>query len=458
MPQAEILIVDDEPDIRRLVGEILADEGYRVRTAENAAAARAAREQARPDLVLLDVWMPDLDGVSLLKEWYQAGLTHPVVMMSGHGTVETAVEATRLGAYDFIEKPIGLAKLLLTVERALESQRLKRENEGLRKLAVPLVEHLGAAPATVRLRGQLERLATLDTAVLLRGEVGSGKEALARYLHSLSPRAARPFVVLSAGGIALENASSELYGVEVGHDVRPGRLEQADGGTLYLDEPADLPLSMQQSLAAALERRSVRRAGGAQELALDVRLVTGTAHDLEALVQRSALREDLYYQLNVLPIDVPALRDRLEDVPDLLRVYSEYFPARDRVPLRTFTLAAQNRLRRHDWPGNIRELRNLVQRLLILGGGGPIDVDEVEAALSSRRGTPAVPAMSNEPSALYALPWRDAREAFEREYLSQALRAADGSVGKLARAVGLERTHLYRKLKALGLDFGQDSE
>ncbi len=448
MAAAHILVVDDEPDIRSLVKEILIDEGYLVDTAEHAAAARAALRAQRPDLVLLDVWMPDTDGISLLREWAQSGRDPlAVVMMSGHGTIETAVEATRLGAYDFIEKPISLAKLLLTVERALETTRLKQENEGLRRRIPDAIEPIGSSRALIDLKAQLERAANVDASVLLEGEPGTGKQLLARYLHERSSRRSGPFVVVSGAALMKPDAARDLFGSEENGEARYGLLEQAQGGTLYLDEIGGLSATLQSRLAAALHARQFARVDGHTAVKLEARIVAGTAKSLSQEVAEGRFDEALMYELRVLPLRVPSLRERPEDIPDLLRWFAETYADRDQLPYRRFTVAAQNRLRQYAWPGNVRELSNLVQRLLILGQGDEADLSEIEAALGPPR------SIKNDAPALdLGLPLREAREQFEREYLMHQLKMAGGSVGKLAKAVGLERTHLYRKLRSLGVE------
>jgi two-component system nitrogen regulation response regulator NtrX len=456
MASGRILVVDDEPDIRTTVKEILEDEGYQVMLAAGAAAAREARTQGRPDVVLLDIWMPETDGISLLREWAQAGaLTTPVIMMSGHGTVETAVEATRLGAYDFIEKPISLAKLLLTIERAREASRLKRENEGLREqLALPL-EPIGASKAMSALRAQLDKLTQHDTSILIQGEAGTGKESLARWLHARSQRQGGPFIAVAPGGIPREHLAAALFGSEDANGVQPGLLEQANGGTLFLDEVAELDAELQQRLSSVLERRALVRSGGAGSVSLDLRVIASTSQNLEALVKAGAFREELYYLVNVVPLAVPPLRQRSEDVPELLRTYADFFARRDKLPYRHFPVAVQNRLRNHDWPGNVRELRNLVQRLLIMGNRDEVMVEEVEAALGKAAEAALAPTVAADTPAAaidFNLPLREAREQFERAYLLRQLQDAGGSVGKLAKMVGMERTHLYRKLRDLGVD------
>jgi len=444
-----ILVVDDEPDIRDLVREILSEEGYEVEAAENGETARRVRRQRRPDLVLLDIWMPDVDGITLLKEWRESGgLPGPVIMMSGHGTVETAVEATRLGAWDFIEKPISLAKLLLTVERALEAHKLRRENEGLKRRIPAVSEPIGKSSPMRELREQARRLSQHDTWVLVRGEPGSGKETLARYMHGLSPRGSSPFVDMSPGSITPENAAVELFGSEEGEAVYYGRLEQAAGGTLFLDEVGDMNPETQVRLSSALEDGQFLRVGGSVPVSVDVRVVAASCRDLEEEMRKGRFREELFYRLNVVPLSVPPLRERSEDVPDLLHFYVDYFCSRENLSYRRFSVAAQNRLRQYDWPGNVRELRNLVQRLLIMGNAEEVDVAEVEGAL----GRGLAGDRREAPEGVYDLPLREAREQFERRYLQHQLRAVEGNVSRLAKAVGMERTHLYRKLRALGID------
>ncbi len=445
-----ILVVDDEPDIRNLVQEILEDEDYEVATAENGERARTALRSRRPDLILLDIWMPDLDGITLLKEWAEDdGLPCPVIMMSGHGTVETAVEATRLGAYDFLEKPLSLAKLLLTVERALEAEKLQRENIGLRRRSAPVVEPSGKSPVMQRLREQIKRIAQHDTWVLITGEPGSGRETFARYLHSQSGRRDRPFVDLGVSAIAKGNSARELFGSEENGRIHYGGLEQASGGTLFLDEVADMDLEAQAQLLGALDTGSFLRLGGSDPVKIDVRIIAATLRNLDDEVQAERFREDLFYHLNVVPLHIPPLREHHEDVPELLAYYVDWFATHEKLPYRHFSVAAQNFLRNHAWHGNVRELKNLVQRVLILGAGEEIGQDEIETALGA---APAAVAPTLNIPVSFDQPLRQAREQFEKAYLEFQLKKHAGNVSKMAKEVGMERTHLYRKLRSLGVE------
>ena len=458
MSTSHILVVDDEPDIRNLVREILEDEGFAVTTAENAEQARQCRRQRRPDLILLDVWMPDTDGITLLKEWSEAGGSDvPVIVISGHGTVETAVEATRLGAYDFIEKPLSLAKLLLSVRRALENAALQRENLGLRSRIDGAVEPIGGSPVMLRLREQVKRIASHNTSVFITGESGTGKELLARYLHANSTRHAGPFIAVGVAGLARENPAIELFGFEEGGRVHFGSLEKANGGTLFLKDIADLDLSIQARLLSALENQAFLRVGGHDPVKVDVRIVAVTRYNLQEEVQAGRFRDDLYYHLNVVPLHLPPLKERAEDVPDLLDYYVDHLVQREGLPRRVFTLGAKQRLRAYDWPGNVRELRNLVQRLLILGTRDTVEGAEIDQVLGIQVATTVV-ATTATPAPGFDLPLREARERFEKAYLEYQLQAAGGSVSKVATKVGMERTHLYRKLRSLGIDPRQIKE
>jgi len=453
MSAPRILVVDDEADIRSTLKEVLTDEGNEVDVAADAAQARAARTRHEPDLVLLDIWMPDTDGITLLREWSRAGLLGcPVVMMSGHGTVETAVEATRLGAFDFVEKPLSLAKLLRVVERALDSGRKKRL--ATRALVPPLLAPVGKSRLMQGLREQIQQVAGRDASVLLLGESGTGREAFARYLHSLSARAERAFVAVAGGSLDERNAVERLHGVERDGVVEPGLYEQAAGGTLYLAGLEDFHPAVQRVLLADLDAGTFQRVGGHENVRIDARIVSSAQVSFDLNGDGEPFRRDLLAHLNLIVLRVPPLRDYAEDVPELLRYYVDRLVDEERLTFRRFGVAAQNRLRNYPWPGNIRELKNLVHRLLLLGGDEEIRLEEIERELATQ-----LP--QDEPLVkqdLLALPLREAREAFERAYLQQQLLLCNGKVGQLAKRVGMERTHLYRKLRSLGVDFRQSAD
>jgi len=449
MSTGKILVVDDEADIRQLLEEILSEEGYEVISAANAAQARQQREAGTPDLVLLDIWMPDSDGISLLREWSTSDEIRPcpVVMMSGHGTVETAVEATRLGAFDFIEKPVSLAKLLRTVERALESGR--QPGRAARQIVPTTVVPVGRSRVIHALREQSERVAAHSTPVLITGEPGTGREAFARYIHSLSQRARGPFVRLVASALQDADAESVLFGRAAEAGSEPGMLGRARGGTLFINELSDLCPSAQRLLLGALENGRFTPVGAGTAQAVDLRIISSAPPGFEHAPAAAGFRRELLTQLAVVVLKVPPLREYSEDVPELLRHYLDKLVDTDGLPFRKLGVAAQNRLRNYPWPGNVRELRNLVQRLLIMGGDEEIGLEEVEQALGEE--SPSDEGLLSQD--LMALPLREAREQFERAYLQQQLQLCEGKVGQLAKRVGMERTHLYRKLRALGIDF-----
>ena len=449
MPQANILVVDDEPDIRQLVAEILEDEGYQVRAAENGASARAAFARHTPDLVLLDIWMPDIDGITLLKEWSgRKGLPCPVVIMSGHGSVETAVEATRVGAFDFLQKPISLARLLAIVSLALASSRPAGES-ARRPSMLSIHEPIGSSPAMQRLRTSAAQAATRESPVLITGEPGSGRQSLARYIHERSNRPG-PFVTVDHGGLERNAPRAYLLGTASGPIPQPGLLAQAAQGSLYLGDIQNLSAEARKIITQALEAGQFMAEDGGARQALTCRIMASGPEDLAELAHRDADLQRLYYHVKVLPLHVAPLRERTEDVPELVRFLADWFPDQEDLPYRPFSVSAQNRLRNHNWPGNVRELHNLVRRLLILGGEGEVSQAEVEEALRDNPfETASVPGGQHP---LFDLPLREAREVFEREYLSHRLKQVGGSVGKLAESVGMERTHLYRKLRALGID------
>lgn len=431
MSQAQILVVDDEPDIRQLVQEILEDEGYSVQVAQDGESARLAYLQQKPDLVLLDIWMPDIDGISLLKEWSAAGkLESQVVIMSGHGTLETAVEATRLGAFDFIQKPLSLAKLLATVRKALDA-RPHAETADSGAQHTLLVEPLGTSPAMQLLRNKARQAAGHNSPVMITGEPGSGRRTLARYIHQLSA------------------VSGEMVTFDHGRTIE-GLLEEAVNGTLFIPDLPKLSAETQSLLDESIESGGYTPAGGTSKRTLSCRIICSAHKDLEKTVRDGQVLSSLYFRLNVLPIQIPSLRERPEDIPELVRYFSDWFPNQENLPYRQFSVSVQNRLRNHSWPGNVRELRNLIQRLLVLGGNGEVSMQEIEAELS--HGTAGIETAGEGYQALFDLPLREAREQFEREYLIYQLKKAGGSVGKLSESVEMERTHLYRKLRSLGID------
>jgi two-component system nitrogen regulation response regulator NtrX len=444
-----LLVVDDEPDIRHLVSEILEDEGYEVAMAEDAEAARQLKTTMNPNLILLDIWMPDTDGITLLKEWVaEDSLTCPVVMMSGHGSVESAVEATRLGAYDFLEKPLSMAKLLLIVGRALEASYLQQENAGLRQATAVEIEPVGKSAAVARIKDQLKRLAQHDARVLFVGEPGVGKELYARYLHNNSSHRDGPFIDVAVGSISPENSAVEFFGKEFGGKVYPGLLERAHKGTLFLGEITSMDKETQLRLLSALESSSFLRVGGSEAVRVDVRLAASTRISLDEEVKSGRFRQDLYYLLNEVTMEIPPLRTHSEDVPALLAFYVDYFVTQDKLAFRRFSMAAQNFLRNYCWRGNVRELKNLVQRLMILGVGEDIELDEVKSAMGTATGE--MTGIASVPD-FFNLPLKEARDHFEKAYLEYHFERTGGSVAKLSAAVGMERTHLYRKLHSLNI-------
>lgn len=447
MSSGHVLVVDDEADIRALIQEILNDEGYEVTTASNAAEARSARDEIKADLVLLDIWMPDTDGISLLREWSEAGkLDCPVVVMSGHGTVDTAVEATRLGALDFVEKPLSIAKLLRTVERALDSSR----KPAAPKTALPsLIAPIGRSQLMKTLREYVQKLAALDSHVLFVGEPGSGRSAFASYLHSLSDRSNGPLVTLMSASLTDDNVEEALFGSESGDEIHTGYMERAENGTLIIDELSDLSEQAQKLVQSAIEQGRFTRRNGKTPIELRARIAATVDADYEALIEADDLRRDLIASLSTLVVQVPPLREYAEDVPELLNYYVDRLVDTDGASFRRFSVAAQNRLRNYPWPDNVRELKNLVQRLLLTGEEEEITLEEIENEIRATT-TADEPLVKQD---LLSLPLREAREQFERAYLQQQLVLCDGKVGKLASRVGMERTHLYRKLRSLGVDF-----
>jgi DNA-binding NtrC family response regulator len=453
MSTPRILIIDDEADIRSTLRQVLRDEGYQVDVAADAAAARLARTTTTPDLIFLDIWMPDVDGITLLREWQaQGSLRCPVVMMSGHGTVETAVEATRLGAFDFVEKPLSLAKLLSVVDRALKASLGQRAST--HAFARTDLAPVGKSHLMQQLRSKIQQLAPTKSAVLLVGEVGSGRDAYARYLHALSPSSNAPFVSVMCGSLDDTHVSARLRGSEHNGRLEPGLYEQAAEGTLYLNGIEALSLEAQRVLLADIKAGAYTPVNSTQSKPLTARWVCSVLSKTDASGTGHQFVRDITVYLNLITVDVPPLRAYAEDVPDLLRYYVDRLADEYRLPLRRFGVAAQNRLRNYPWPANVRELSNLVHRLLVAGGEAEIGLAELESELTPQGQSHEALVKQD----LLALPLREAREAFERAYLQQQLLLCNGKVGLLAKRVGMERTHLYRKLRSLGVDFRQSSD
>jgi len=437
---ARILVVDDEANIRELLDEILSEEGYDVTTAEDAAHAREARRAASFDLTLLDIWMPDTDGITLLKEWADSGSLGPVVMMSGHGTVDTAVEATRLGALDFIEKPVSLSQLLRTVSKALLGRGAGRGAPSL----LPRTHSLVGKSAVMRaLRERIQNVAQLDSNALLTGEAGSGRELAARCLAGASRRSSGPFEIVHGAELSPEDASRLL----VGTAAEPGALPRATGGVLFIAGVERMSPRAQSVLFDALNGLDESVPGGRPDVRILASAMPGFERDTD-------FRNDLLGMIASAVVRVPALREHAEDVPELLRFHTDALVEREGLPFRGFSIAAQNRLRNYPWPGNVRELEHVVQQMLVFGGQDDVSLAEVEAELAAES-TDSEPLIKQD---LLAMPLREAREHFERAYLQQQLQLCGGKVGQLAKRVGMERTHLYRKLRALGVDFRQSAQ
>jgi two-component system nitrogen regulation response regulator NtrX len=452
---AEILIVDDEADIRDLVAGILQDEGYVARTARNSDDAIASVMARRPNLIFLDIWLQGskLDGLQLLDILKTEQAEIPIVMISGHGNIETAVAAIKHGAYDFIEKPFKADRLVLVADRALETSRLKREVRQLKQMAPLPSTLIGRSGAISQLRQAVERVAPTNSRVLIVGPSGAGKELAARTLHQLSARANGPFIVINAAAITPDRMETELFGVEAnGQEPRKtGALEEAHGGTLFIDDIADLPRETQNKILRVLVDQTFQRVGGANKVAVDVRIVASTARNLEVLIAEGAFREDLYHRLSVVPIRVPALSERREDISDLIDYFMEQISQSTGLPKRRIGEDAMAVLQSHSWPGNVRQLRNNIERLMILAGGEPDAI--ISASMLPPDVGSMVPAMPNGNGGeqLMGLPLRDAREVFEREYLVAQISRFGGNISRTAEFVGMERSALHRKLKALGI-------
>lgn len=448
----DILVVDDELDIRELVAGVLEDEGYDTRGAADSDAALEAIAQRRPSLALLDVWLQGsrLDGLELLDEIKRRDPSIPVLVISGHGSLDTAVAAIRKGAVDFIEKPFEASRLLHMVARATETERLRREVASLRETAGRDVDLTGNSASINGIRATLKRVAATGSRVLIGGPAGVGKEVAARLLHGWSQRAAAPFVIVSAANMTPERVEEELFGVEEGGDlVRPGLLEQAHGGTLFLDEIADMPMATQARILRVLTDQSFTRVGGTRVVKVDVRVVSASSRDLTEEIAAGRFREDLYYRLNVVPVVIPPLAERREDIPALIQHFLAHYARDRRVPTPEIAADATVALQSYEWPGNVRQLRNVVERTIILAPGdriGRIDLDMLPAeVLGSDTG-------ERTSTTIMGAPLREARETFEREYLRVQIRRFSGNISRTASFIGMERSALHRKLKLLGIN------
>jgi two-component system nitrogen regulation response regulator NtrX len=452
---ADILIVDDEADIRDLVAGILDDEGHRTRTAGGSDEALTAIESRRPHLVFLDIWLQGsrLDGLQVLDQIKAGHPDLPVVMISGHGNIETAVAAIKAGAYDFIEKPFKADRLILVAERALEASRLKREVRDLKTRSGQASRLVGGSVAVNQLRQTVDRVAPTNARVMILGAPGSGKELSARTLHAASARASGPFVVINAATITPETMEAELFGVEAGEGRarRVGALEEAHGGSLYIDEVADMPRETQNRILRVLVDQNFQRVGGTTRVHVDVRIISSSSRDLAEEIAAGRFREDLFHRLSVVPIRVPALSERREDVPELISFFMDQISGATGLPRRRIAEDAMAVLQSHDWPGNIRQLRNNVERLMILTHTDP-EQEVTSEMLPSEIGA-LVPTTPNGAGGekLMSLALREAREIFEREYLVAQIARFSGNISRTAEFIGMERSALHRKLKSLGI-------
>lgn len=456
----EILIVDDEPDIRELLGGVLSDEGYHVRTAATAEGALTQITQRKPGLVLLDVWLQGsgMDGLEVLDYLKSIDPLMPVVVISGHGSIETAVSAIRRGAYDFIEKPFKTDRLLMVIERALEAATLKRENSQLRVHLSFGEELLGQSSAATQLRLAIDKVAPTNSRVLIWGPSGAGKELAARLIHQKSQRNTAPFIAVNAAAITPNEMEVVLFGEE-GPDGRiksVGLFEQAHRGTLYMDEIGEMPIGTQNKILRVLTDQRFRRVGGQADVDVNVRLISSTSADLQGLINEGRFREDLYYRVNVVPLTVPSLSERREDIPDLVRYFIRRCTETSGLNPRPFSEEALAILQSASWPGNVRQLKNVIERVLILSGHNetaPVQPHE----LPSDAGEAGFEATQNAPVDVIGLTLRDARERFEKEYLSLQITRFGGNISRTAAFIGMERSALHRKLKALGVDLASNA-
>lgn len=445
-----ILVVDDEDGIRRSLKGILEDEGYRVILAEDGEKALSLMEEETPDMVFLDIWLPGRDGIVILEEMQRTWPFVPVVMISGHGSIDLAVRATKLGAYDFVEKPLSLEKVLLTVRNGLRFLVLEEENRRLRQQIGAREQITGTSPAIQRLKEQIRIIAPTSSFVLIHGENGTGKEVVARAIYRQSKRAHGPFVEVNCAAIPEELIESELFGHEKGAftgatQMRRGKFDLAHQGTLFLDEIGDMSLATQAKILRVLQEQRFQRVGGSRFIQVDVRVIAATNKDLEEEIKAGRFREDLYHRLNVIPIEVPPLRERLEDVPLLVEEFVEEFSRTRGYPKRIFSQEVLAAFQEYTWPGNVRELKNVVERLLILARGDTVSLDDLRPPLwggTQRRGGQ---------EALLPKTLKEAKEAFEKAFIEEKLREFGGNISRTAEAIGLERSHLHRKIKELGI-------
>jgi two-component system nitrogen regulation response regulator NtrX len=442
----QILIVDDEPTIRRTLAGVLEDEGYVVDSAEDGEDALRMLRAKRPDLILLDVWMPGMDGLEVLQLIQKEFPGQRVVMMSGHGNIETAVRATKLGAYDFVEKPLNLDKLVIVLRNALEATRLQVENKTLRQAVGNQWNLIGENPAIVRLREMIRKAAATNASILITGENGTGKELVAQAVHRLSPRAGKPFVAVNCAAIPEELIESELFGYEKGAftgatSQKHGRFDLADGGTLFLDEVGDMSLKTQAKLLRILQEQSFERVGGTKPIKVDVRVVAATNKDLAEEIAAGNFREDLYYRINVIPFHLPPLRERVDDIPRFVQYFGARYAVESGQPEKSFTTGAMQALEDYFWPGNVRELRNLIERLMVLG---PDEIDIIDLPPEMQ-----VTGKKLRPKADQSL--QEAREEFEKEFLVAKLAENDHNISRTAEAINMSRENLSRKLKGLGI-------
>src|SRR6476659_1014501 len=456
----EVLVVDDEADMRDLVSGVLADEGYAVRSAADSTQTLDAVEERRPSMVLLDVWLQGsrLDGIELLQEIKHRDSTIPVLMISGHGNLDTAVAAVREGAIDFIEKPFEAERLIYLVDRATETERLRRENETLRKQVGQEDQLHGSSVAINTVRATLKRVAPTGSRVLITGPGGVVKEIAARMIHLWSPRAKAPFIVLSAAMMSPDRVEEELFGSEVDGVARPGLLVQAHGGTIFLDEIADMPLTTQGKILRVLTDQSYHRVGGQRPVKVDVRVLSATSRNLSEEIAAGRFREDLFYRLNVVPVRLPPLRERREDIPELVGHFLARFAADRRMLTPSISDEAMAALQAHDWPGNVRQLRNIIERTIILAPGDRVSCIEVDLLPPEVLDNQSAMGGSSATMTIMGSPLREARESFEREYLKIQIRRFSGNISRTASFIGMERSALHRKLKALGLGDKREPE